>query len=269
MIQTNRWNAGLYDEKMNFVSHYGRGLIDWLQPVSGERILDVGCGTGDLSAQLAEGGVQVTGIDFSADMIAAAKKKYPHVPFFVADAHTYRTNEPYDAVFSNAALHWMKRPEEVARTIWLALVPGGRFVAEFGGKDNVGSVVRALRVALAKKGISADECLPWYFPSIGEYTSLLERHGFRVMLASHFDRPTPMPDGDQGLMHWLDSFCSPFFGGLSPQDREDVCQETTELLRPTLFQNGRWILDYKRIRVIARKEDLGHSEGEDGISYRA
>lgn len=254
MTQTNHWDAGHYDEKMNFVSHYGRGLIDWLQPVSGEKILDIGCGTGDLTAQLSDTGANVTGIDFSADMIETARQKYPHIPFHIADAHTYRTEERFNAVFSNAALHWMKRPEEVAQSIWHSLAPGGRFVAEFGGKGNCGQVVDALRTALAEKGISADERSPWYFPSVGEYTTLLEQQGFRAVLASHFDRPTVMTDGDLGLRHWLDSFCDPFFAGMAQDNIEEVCLMVKDMLRPTLFQEGSWIIDYKRIRVIARKE---------------
>lgn len=254
MSQTKQWDAIHYDEKMNFVSHYGRGLIDWLQPVSGERILDLGCGTGDLTAKLAESGAHVVGCDFSPDMIEAARSKYPQLSFSVADAHTYRASEPFDAIFSNAALHWMKQPEKVAESVWLALVPGGRFVAEFGGKGNCAQVIDALRVALGKRGISADERNPWYFPSIGEYASLLERQGFRVVLSSHFDRLTLMPDGEGGLRHWLDSFCSPFFNGFSQSEIDEICSETGELLRSSLYRDGHWYVDYKRIRVIAHKE---------------
>lgn len=251
MNPANQWNADLYDDKMNFVSHYGRGLIDWLQPLSTERILDLGCGTGDLTAEIAKSGATVMGVDFSADMIRSAQQKYPHLPFQVADAHTYRTEKQFDAIFSNAALHWMKMPEKVIESVWHALAPKGRFVAEFGGKGNCGLVVDALRVALAQKGILADERMPWFFPSIGEYATLLEKQGFRVALASHFDRPTTMPDGDHGLRHWLDSFCSPFFTDMSAGEINDVCLQVTELLRPVLFQDGKWIVDYKRIRVIA------------------
>ncbi|MFS0558946.1 class I SAM-dependent methyltransferase [Brevibacillus sp. 179-C9.3 HS] len=254
MVQTNQWNAGLYDAKMNFVSEYGKGLMDWLHPDAGESILDLGCGTGDLCAQLTLAGANVTGIDFSADMIEAARQKYPQLAFAVADAHTFRTEVRYDAVFSNAALHWMKRPAEVIETIWLALAPGGRFVAEFGGKGNCGQITQALRTVLERKDISADERSPWYFPSIGEYTTLLEKQGFHVVLASHFDRPTTMADGDRGLSHWLNSFCSPFFAGLSSDEIQQVCNDVTDLLRPSLFQDGRWVLDYKRIRVVALKK---------------
>jgi len=253
MAQTNRWNAQLYDEKMNFVSQYGKGLLDWLQPVRGERILDLGCGTGDLTAEIAKTGAVAEGLDASAEMIAKAREKFPFLNFTVADAHTFRSESPYDAVFSNAALHWMRRPEEVIRSVWLALAPGGRFVAEFGGKDNCRDVVDALRVALSERGISADERFPWYFPSIGEYTGLLEKQGFRVTLAAHFDRPTALPDGDRGLRHWLDSFASAFFAGLSAEEKDQVCVRTAELMRPASFQNDTWVLDYKRIRIIAIK----------------
>lgn len=257
MSSTHQWNAKLYDDKMNFVSAYGKGVVEWLSPLPGERILDLGCGTGDLSAQLAQAGANVTGIDFSSGMIAAARQKYPQIAFFVADAHTYQSAETYDAVFSNAALHWMKKPREVIRTVWHALAPGGRFVAEFGGKGNCEHVVQALRIALNRRKLSADERSPWYFPTVGEYTTLLEEQGFRVTLASHFDRPTTLPDGDRGLRHWLDSFCSPFFSGLSAQEIEAVCEEVTELARPVLFQDGSWVVDYKRIRIIAYKEAIG------------
>lgn len=255
MSQPQQWNATFYDEKMNFVSHYGRGLIEWLEPLAGERILDFGCGTGDLTEQLARSGAVVTGIDFSPEMIASAQKKFPHLSFQVADGHTYRTDQPYHAVFSNAALHWMKRPEEVIRSIWHALLPGGRFVAEMGGKDNCRLVVDALHTALAQKGIDAAERFPWYFPSLGEYASLLEQKGFRVTLASHFDRPTDMPDGDSGLRHWLDSFADPFFAGMSASEKEEICDHVTELVRPSLYSDKGWVVDYKRLRIIAHKPE--------------
>jgi len=255
MSQPQHWNATFYDEKMNFVSYYGRGLIEWLEPIAEERILDLGCGTGDLTEQLAGSGAVVDGIDFSPEMIATAKKKYPHLSFQVADAHIFRTDQRYDAIFSNAALHWMKRPQDVITSVWNALLPGGRFVAEFGGKDNCKLVVDALHTVLARKGIDASERSPWYFPSLGEYTSLLEEQGFRVTLASHFDRPTEMPEGDSGLRHWLDSFAEPFFAGMNEVEKEEICEQVTKLVRPSLYSEKGWVVDYKRLRIIARKPD--------------
>ncbi|QQE75823.1 class I SAM-dependent methyltransferase [Brevibacillus composti] len=253
MSMSNAWNSQLYDNKMSFVSAFGKGVLEWLQPAPGEKILDLGCGTGDLAQEMAAAGAYPTGIDHSAEMIATAKKKYPHLPFLVADAHTFRTAEEYDAVFSNAALHWMKQPEDAIESIWLALRPGGRFVAEFGGAGNVEQVVHALRVVLASRGIDADQRMPWYFPSIGAYATLLERQGFTVTMAHLFERPTPLGDGEAGLNHWLQSFCGPFFAGMPSSQIKSACLEIAEVLRPQLFQDGTWVIDYKRIRVAALK----------------
>jgi trans-aconitate methyltransferase len=249
----NRWNARLYDGKMDFVSRFGKGVLEWLQPQPGETILDLGCGTGDLCAEMAKAGAVPTGMDLSADMIDTARSKYPALRFFVANAETFVTEEPFDAVFSNAALHWIKRPEAVIRQVWLALKPGGRFVAEFGGAGNVERVVQAIRAVLADKGRDADSRNPWYFPGIGAYTWLLERQGFVVKLAHHFERPTPLPDGEQGLRHWLDAFCGPFFADMPPQEKDETFAMIADRLRPALFRDGSWVLDYNRIRVAALK----------------
>ncbi|USG67492.1 methyltransferase domain-containing protein [Brevibacillus ruminantium] len=253
MSDKNPWNSQLYDRKMSFVSILGKGILDLLDAKPGERILDVGCGTGDLSQEIAIAGALPMGIDFSEEMISAARQKYPHLPFSVADAHDFRTSESFDAVFSNAALHWMKQPEKVAESIWLALRPGGRFVAEFGGAGNVAQVIMALKRVLAAIGVDAEERMPWYFPSIGSYTALLEQHGFTVTFAQLFDRPTPLPDGEGGIAHWLNAFCAPFFVSMQDHEKAEVYREIATQLRPYLYQNGTWVIDYKRIRVAAIK----------------
>jgi trans-aconitate methyltransferase len=252
-MSEQRWNARLYDDKMEFVSRLGQDLLYWLDPRPGERILDLGCGTGDLTYQLAAEGAVPTGIDLSPEMIHTARQKYPSLRFLVADAHTYRTDTPFDAVFSNAALHWMKQPEAVVRTIRDALRPGGRFVAEFGGKGNVGTIIRTIESVLEEDGIDARPRNPWYFPSIGEYGSLLERHGFRLVQAAHFDRPTPLAEGENGLRHWLDAFAGTFFFGMAKEEKERAYERIFARLRPLLFQNGCWVADYKRIRILALK----------------
>ncbi|MFY0546135.1 class I SAM-dependent methyltransferase [Brevibacillus sp. H7] len=252
MVQ--QWNARLYDDNMQFVSQLGKGLLDWLGPAPGEAILDLGCGTGDLTNELAEAGAVPTGIDLSPAMIELAREKYPSLRFLVADAETYRSEESFDGVFSNAALHWMKRPEAVIRTVRHALRPGGRFVAEFGGKGNVGSIVEAIEAVLAEVGIDAKGRNPWYFPSIGEYGALLEQNGFRLVRANHFDRPTQLSDGERGIRHWLDSFAGVFFQEMSLEQKERACERIAETLRSTLFQDGSWVADYKRIRILAVKE---------------
>jgi trans-aconitate methyltransferase len=251
----NVWNADVYDEKLSFVSELGKSLVEMLDPKQGEKILDLGCGTGDLTNEIAKMGAKVVGMDASPDMIEKARKKYPHLSFLVDNGESFRTQERYDAIFSNAALHWMKRAESVVQSMALALRGGGRLVAEFGGKGNVDAIVKTIEeVLFTNYGIDAKERNPWYFPSIGEYSNLLEKYGFRVMYASHFDRPTPLPDGDQGLDHWLDGFAGGFFAGLESSEKDLVYQQIKERLKAYLWKDNVWIADYKRIRIIAVKE---------------
>ena len=204
-MPTNNWNASLYDQKHSFVSEYGKSLIPLLEPQPGESILDIGCGTGHLTKAIAEAGAHVVGIDSSASMIETARTTYPDIEFLVANARNFSFPTPFDAVFSNAALHWIPEAEEVVHSIATALKPGGRFVAEFGGKGNIATIIFALQQSLREiANIEAD--FGWYYPSIGEYASLLERHGLMVRMALLFDRPTKLEDGEKGLRNWLQMF---------------------------------------------------------------
>lgn len=256
MVSVNVWNADAYDEKLSFVSELGKSLVEMLDPKQGEKILDLGCGTGDLTNEIAKLGAKVVGMDVSPDMIEKARKKYPHLSFLVDNGESFRTEERYDAIFSNAALHWMKRAESVVQSMALALREGGRLVAEFGGKGNVDAIVKTIEeVLFTNYGIDAKERNPWYFPSIGEYSSLLEKHGFRVIYASHFDRPTSLPDGDQGLDHWLEGFAGDFFADFELDEKTLAYQKIKSRLKAYLWKDGVWIADYKRIRIIAVKEE--------------
>ncbi|MBS4177450.1 methyltransferase domain-containing protein [Lederbergia citrea] len=253
-VSKNTWDSALYDEKINFVSQLGKGVVDLLDPQKGERILDLGCGTGDLTNEIAKSGAIPLGIDLSEQMIETAKVKFPDIEFSVENAVSFKSSQKFDAVFSNAALHWMKQAAEVAETIWEVLNPGGRFVAEFGGKGNVATIIRGVDVALAKKGISAEDRNPWYYPSIGEYSSLLENQGFRVTYALHFDRLTPLNDGENGLKHWLDMFSDDFFYDFNSAEKLAMYEKIMADLKPELYKDGTWYADYKRIRVVAVKE---------------
>ncbi|MCY0865293.1 MAG: methyltransferase domain-containing protein [Sulfobacillus sp.] len=247
-----QWAPHHYDEKLGFVSAMARDLIDLLQPQKGERILDVGSGTGDLTHEIAQRGADVVGIDVSPDMVRQARAKYPGLRFLEADAECFRTSEIFDAVFSNAALHWMTHPQRVIASLWAVLRPGGRLVAEFGGRGNVKTLVSALNAALREIG-AANIPQPWYFPTLGEYAGLLEAEGFRLTFAVLFDRPTRLPDGEEGLKHWLDGFAGPFLSELSVEERSRVVSRVDELTRPRLFYDGHWVVDYKRLRVMAIK----------------
>lgn len=244
------WNAGLYDDRHAFVWRHGASLVEMLAPQRGERILDLGCGTGHLTAQIAAAGADVIGIDSSAAMIAAARSAYPTLRFEQVDAREFSFAEPLDAVFSNAVLHWIRPPEAVARCVARALRPGGRFIAEFGGHGNVTTVLTALRQALAEFGVGCDPIPDFYNPAIGEYASLLADAGLETTTALLFDRPTPL-EGPEGLRNWLTMFTREAVESVSEERREDFFARVEDLTRPRLFRDGGWFADYRRLRLAA------------------
>ncbi|UII26865.1 class I SAM-dependent methyltransferase [Fulvivirga maritima] len=177
---------------------YGDSLISLLNPQLGERILDVGCGTGELTYEISRLGANVKGIDLSEDMVKRAKEKYPNVPFSTKDAAHFHFKHPFDAIFSNAALHWVKNYQGAIKSIYSSLKHGGRMVVEFGGKGNVDTIIRQLKLELKRADYDQAAALePWYFPSIGEYTSELEKEGFEVTLAQLYERPTQLADQEK------------------------------------------------------------------------
>ncbi|MNI46783.1 Malonyl-[acyl-carrier protein] O-methyltransferase [compost metagenome] len=248
-----QWNTGTYDTDMSFVSRFGQSLIEILQPHPGERILDWGCGTGDLAKDIAGYGAAVTGIDASPEMIAAARSKHPELDFVLADGQSYIADPPADAVFSNAALHWLQDAQGAAASIAASLRPGGRFIAEFGGQGNIASVVEGLPRAFAAAGCAGKLALPWYFPGIAEYTGLLEANGLTAVFAHCYDRPTPLAGGEQGFRSWLNTFADGILSVLTPAEREEVLRGMEQELKPRLFHDGTWVMDYRRIRVSAIK----------------
>lgn len=227
------WDPARYEGGHSFVWQYGADLLSILAPQPDERILDLGCGTGHLTAKIAEAGAEVLGIDSSPAMIAQARQNYPRLKFQLVDAHTYRTELPFDAVFSNAALHWMMEPRAVAESISLALHPGGRFVFEMGGRGNIALIDAALETDIRN-----------YYPSIAEYATVLESNGLEVLTAILFDRPTPLEGGEHGMREWI-----AMFRGDNKRPMERVEAE----LRPKLFHDGSWSADYRRLRMTARK----------------
>lgn len=252
MAEEAKWDAGLYDDKHSFVWKLAADVLELLDAKSGERILDLGCGTGHLTARIAETGAYVVGIDRSSEMIRQAKEKYPSLRFEVMDAREITFEGTFDAVFSNATLHWIKEPERVIGGIKGILRPGGRFVAEFGGKGNTQELLKAIQHSWAKLGLAHPARHPWYYPTIAEYAGLLEQHGFEVTCATLFDRPTPLDDGVSGLQNWLEMFGSAFVEGLLKVDQERLLAEIERELRPKLFRDDHWVMDYRRLRIVAR-----------------
>jgi trans-aconitate methyltransferase len=253
VAQGSRWNAGLYDDKHSFVWKMAAGLLELLEAKAGERILDLGCGTGHLTEQIAASGAEVVGVDRSSDMIRQAKEEYPALQFEVMDAREIAFAELFDAVFSNATLHWIKEPEKVIARIAAVLRPRGRFVAEFGGKGNVGALMTAVEQAWRKVGVSGPTPDPWYYPSIAEYAGLLEKHRLEVTYAILFDRPTPLEDGERGLRNWLKMFGGSFLGQLSADQSETTVAAIEQEARSALWRDSQWVMDYRRLRIIAKK----------------
>lgn len=247
----NVWDADEYDGDHSFVYEYGADLLGLLEPAPEERILDLGCGTGHLTAQVAESGAHVVGVDRSASMLETASGSHPEHPFVVADARALPLASGFDAAFSNAALHWIDATDQdaVLAGVHDSLAPEGRFVGELGGLGNVGAIVDAVGAELGRRGYETGT--PWYFPSIGEYATRLERAGFEVRHARLFDRPTPLEDGEDGLRNWLEMFGDGLFAAVPADEREGVYRAVEDRLRPTLYGDGRWIADYRRLRFLA------------------
>jgi len=248
------WNAHLYDDKHSFVFKYGEDLVNILNPQPGERILDLGCGTGYLADIIAASGATVVGIDNSLEMISKAKAQYPELEFKVMSATEFHFDEHFNAIFSNAALHWVTEKEKAIDCMYRNLKRGGRVVLEMGGKHNIERIVTALQNSLIKRGFSENAAIPlWYFPSLSEYTGLLEKRGFRVTYAAHFNRDTNLNDTENGIKDWIKMFGSAFLKGIDETEVGSILDEVQDILESTNFRNGQWYADYKRLRVIAIK----------------
>ncbi len=249
---SNIWSPQLYEGQHSFVWKYGADLLPLLAPAQGERVVDLGCGTGHLTAQIAEAGADVLGIDKSPEMIGQARQNFPKLRFMLADVTSFELPVPVDAVFSNAVLHWVSDAEGAVRAIARALRSGGRFVAEFGGRRNVQCVLDSVISAASERGFQVRS--PWYFPSLAEYAEILERYGFEIRYGSHFDRFTPLEEGESGFAEWLEMFGGPLLSGVPASEKRAVVKHAEELARPMLHRDGRWHVDYVRIRVVAVRQ---------------
>ncbi|KAI8145926.1 S-adenosyl-L-methionine-dependent methyltransferase [Fennellomyces sp. T-0311] len=253
------WSASNYDTHASFVPKLGNIILGKLDAKPTERILDFGCGDGVLTQELAKQCQTVVGIDASTDMIAKAKQSTQGIEYHVVDGHYLgqwfdkENQEPFDAVFSSATLHWLKEPVKAIRGIHQVLKPAGRFVAEFGGYMNCGEVHTALITALNKRGFNGKALSPWYFPSPQEYAKLLESNGFKVESIELVPRPTELNTDVAG---WLKTFGFAFLEPLkSDEERQEVLAEITEHLRPAYQrEDGKWFIMYVRLRVVAHKE---------------
>jgi len=241
------WDPETYARNARFVSDLGSPVVELLAPKRGERILDLGCGDGVLTRRLVELGCEVVAVDSSAAQVEAART-------LGLDAHVLSGEEltfeaEFDAVFSNAVLHWIRRADPMIAGVHRALKPGGRFVAECGGHGCVEKIRTALVQALDRRGLDGEACVPWYFPTPGDYATRLERAGFRVDTIALIPRPTPLP-GD--VVGWLETFAQSFLNALSGDARAAYLQEVRAVLEPQLRDSqGTWVADYVRLRFAA------------------
>lgn len=248
-MANQNWNPGDYNVNADFVPVLGRPVIELLKPMPGERILDLGCGSGVLTRELMKLGCDVTGVDSSPDMAEAARAD--GIDARLLDGEKLDFHEEFDAVMSNAALHWMTDQYAVARGVWNALKPGGRFAAECGGEGCIRVIREGMKIALIKRGIDYKSRNPWRYPKLGEYTSILENQGFKITFIARIDRPTPLAAGLRG---WLEVFSESHTHGFTQVEKERFYAEVEEYCRPMLYkEKSGWTADYVRLRFLAFK----------------
>jgi trans-aconitate methyltransferase len=248
-MTTQTWNSQAYATNARFVADLGLPVVEWLNPQPGERILDLGCGDGALTIKLKQLGCEVVGVDASENLIQAAQAL--GLDAHVMDGHKLEFDRPFDAVFSNAALHWMQQPEQVIAGVARSLKPGGRFVGEFGGAGNVATIHQALMAGMRALGYDPEILNPWYFPTPEAYQTQLEAAGFEVQQIALIPRPTPLPTGVRG---WLETFANPFTQVLPEGDRSAFLDTVINTVEPQLCDAaGQWTADYVRLRFVAKK----------------
>lgn len=246
------WDAEKYKQDFMFVPEYGAAVLDLLDAAPGARVVDLGCGNGALTRQLADRGYQVLGVDASPEQLALARQAYPDLIFREGNALDFALEQPADAIFSNAVLHWIDADKQQAMLDHIAsqIRPDGLFVCEFGGKGCAEHVHAELERRFAAHGLHYRRT--FYFPTIGEYAPLLEKAGFRVEYATLFDRPTRQV-GPDGLADWIRMFDTAPFADVEPALAYTIIAETVDALRPVLYHDDAWYVDYVRIRFKLRK----------------
>ncbi len=250
-----KWDGNFYDEKHAYVSRYGSPLLDLL-PVSRESklLLDLGCGTGDLTKKIADLGFAVKGIDQSADMIKKAKEKYGNINFAAGDIREIDFHEEVDVVFSNATFHWIKETEELMANIWRTLKPKGELIFEMGGAGNIKIILEGIYQALEYFNFPQNKKNnPWRFLSPEDLTEILKKQGFVIHQMDYFERPTELEQGERGLENWLMMFASFFFDNFQQATLKEAIAYIEEKTKPFLYEKNCWHADYKRLRVRAEK----------------
>ncbi|MEA4846402.1 MAG: class I SAM-dependent methyltransferase [Clostridiaceae bacterium] len=246
-----KWDSDLYNNKHSYVAEYGKSMIDLVNIEKDRKILDLGCGTGVLTNELAQKGAFVVGIDLSEDMVKKAKENYPALHFQVADATNLPFNNDFDTVFSNAVFHWIPDQGKLLDAVYSSLKKGGNLICEFGAKNNIRHIQTAFEKITERSGYIYHS--PFFFPSKEEYKILLEQAGFKLKHITEYDRPTPLADGERGLRNWINQFFADDLAVFDEEQKEEIFFETEKLCKKSLWKDGQWVADYRRIRVVAVK----------------
>ena len=247
-----QWNSTLYDQKHDFVAKYGEGLLAFLPENPAQAILDLGCGTGTLTAQLAARGSRVIGVDSARPMVERARAQYPELTFEVCDALALPFEGEFDVVFSNAVFHWIADHDTLLENVKKALKPGGQLICEFGGAGNIAVVEQAFNRACEEMGLAV-RAPRFNFPTPEEFSARLAHHGVTPVNVYDYDRPTPLKDGEQGLTNWMRQFFAGQLEALPEQTGQALLARAEELARPELWDGDHWIADYRRLRAVAQK----------------
>lgn len=246
------WDADKYTKDFSFVHRYGSSVTELIDKKEGMRLLDLGCGNGALTNELKTKGFDAFGLDSSPELLNIAKENYPEIEFILGDAVNFKLNSKVDVVFSNAVLHWIAREAQpkLLSCVYECLKPGGQFVFEMGGAGNNILIHSALEKEFTKRGYKYQ--MPFYFPTIGEYSALLENAGFSVKYGILFDRPTELK-GENGMADWLRMFIRTPFENIAGAEKDEIICAAAEALRVKLYKDGKWYSDYVRLRMKAVK----------------
>ena len=244
-----KWDSGLYNKQHSFVAEYGMGLLEFIPVNDTQKILDLGCGTGTLTAKLAQQCEVVLGVDASPEMIAKAREAYPDLDFEVMDALALPFEHDWDVVFSNAVFHWIPDHDQLLKKIQRALKPGGDLVCEFGGHANISLIEGAFSDTLQEMG--GTYCSKFNFPTVAAFSALLDKNGFSIVKVYDFDRPTPLKGSEQGLNHWARQFFEGELEMFTEEEQDTILNKMQSALRDKLWNGREWVADYRRLRAIA------------------
>lgn len=245
----SEWNTDLYDSKHNFVAEYGKGLLEFVPRNDNQNILDLGCGTGVLTAKLADLGEKVIGVDSSENMIRKAYRQYPDIEFKVCDALALPFSDEFDVVFSNAVFHWINDHNALLCNIHKVLKKNGLLVCEFGANGNIATIENAFAQVCGELGYEYNP--KFNFPTSENFADLLQKNGFIIDKVYDYDRPTPLKDNENGLSNWMKQFFASELELIPEKIQVEIFKKVEDLTKDTLWNGREWVADYRRLRAIA------------------